>query len=639
MSFLKNAKIRTKILSTIVGLSVISISGMGFLAYKYKDTDTVYSAFIANDSVGAVNMSRVNGNIGRIGYELNRVLLNPVGSEDSLQAERNFRDEITAASTTLTETQALVPAQTPFVNEALKDIANLRALGEKVIALHASNSTADATTLLDGLERTIAEWTPKFREKRDEMVRSVMKGSDDLTAVTNKTITITLVILALAIIIGTSCTVYVATAGITTPISTLNRRMSTLAAGDTDEAIAGTDRRDEIGNMANAVSVFRDNAIERARLEHEAESNRIQAEKERLDRDAQKAREAAEVQQAVEEIGTGLSNLANGNVAYRVNTRFTPALESLRVDFNESMEKLHQTLRTVGENARTIDAGAAEIRQASDDLSKRTEQQAASVEETAAALEQITTTVKDATSRAEEAGALVERTRAGAERSGDVVRNAVSAMHQIEKSSQEISNIIGVIDDIAFQTNLLALNAGVEAARAGDAGKGFAVVAQEVRELAQRSANAAKEIKSLITTSGDQVRSGVSLVGETGKALEKIVEEVRQINSHVAAIVKGAREQAIGLQEINTAVNSMDQGTQQNAAMVEETTAASYSLAKEASSLNQLLSQFRMGLETEARSMAASSPRPATSPARTLSRKVASAFGGASNTEGSWDEF
>ncbi|WP_082620523.1 methyl-accepting chemotaxis protein [Ensifer sp. Root74] len=366
-----------------------------------------------------------------------------------------------------------------------------------------------------------------------------------------------------------------------------------IAAGETDVDLSEAERKDEIGDLARSLRVLRDATIAKMQLESEADANRSLSERERLEREAQKARDAAEIQQAVNGLATGLGRLADGDLAYRIDNPFADRLDSLRADFNNSVTKLHDTLCAVGANARGIDAGATEIRSAADDLARRTEQQAASVEETAAALEEITTTVKDSARRAEEVGALVARTRAGAEKSGEVVANAVDAMHAIEKSSGEISNIIGVIDDIAFQTNLLALNAGVEAARAGEAGKGFAVVAQEVRELAQ--AQAAKEIKALITTSGNQVRNGVTLVGDTGKALETIVAEVQEINRHVSAIVTATREQSTGLQEINTAVNTMDQGTQQNAAMVEEQTAASHGLASEAASLNALLAQFNLG--------------------------------------------
>jgi methyl-accepting chemotaxis protein len=249
-------------------------------------------------------------------------------------------------------------------------------------------------------------------------------------------------------------------------------------------------------------------------------------------------------------------------------------------------------------------------------------------------LEEITTAVKDSALRAEEAGVLVTRARMGAEKSGDVVRSATVAMQEIAKSSSEIGNIISVIDEIAFQTNLLALNAGVEAARAGEAGKGFAVVAQEVRELAQRSAKAAKEIKILISASGEQVRAGVDLVGKTGVSLATIASEVVEINRHVVAIVKAAKEQSVALAEINTAVNSMDQGTQQNAAMVEQSTAASHSLAREAAGLNELLSRFRIGDQRASRPvLVQNNPSPADT-VQPLWSKVASFRGGAPVNDG-----
>lgn len=297
----------------------------------------------------------------------------------------------------------------------------------------------------------------------------------------------------------------------------------------------------------------------------------------------------------VDQLAAALQCLASGDLTQQLSAPFLPLLEKLRLDFNGATSKLRAAMETVAQNAGAIAAASNEIRVASDDLSHRTEQQAASVEETAAALEEITTTVSDSSNRAHEAGQLVRKTKENAERSGLVVRQAIDAMSKIETSASEIANIIGVIDEIAFQTNLLALNAGVEAARAGEAGKGFAVVAQEVRELAQRSAKAAKEIKDLIGTSNGHVKNGVALVGETGKVLEEIVGQVVQVDSNVGAIVEASREQSTGLKEINTAVNSMDQGTQRNAAMVEETSAAAHGLAREADALFLLLSQFNIG--------------------------------------------
>jgi methyl-accepting chemotaxis protein len=296
----------------------------------------------------------------------------------------------------------------------------------------------------------------------------------------------------------------------------------------------------------------------------------------------------------VEVLATAMKALASGDLTQAIREPFLPALERLRVDFNEACHRLGATMTTISGNASAIAAASSEIQSASNDLAHRTEQQAASVEETAAALEEITTTVNDASHRAQEAGELVRVAKKNAEESGFIVRKAVTAMGEIQQASLEISNIIDVIDRIAFQTNLLALNAGVEAARAGDAGKGFAVVAQEVRQLAHRSALAAKEITSLITTSNQLVSEGVHLVNTTGATLQSMVAQVIEVDGNVGAIAKSAVEQATGLREINTAVNTIDHGTQQNAAMVEETSAAAHSLAREAAELFEQLSQFTL---------------------------------------------
>lgn len=430
------------------------------------------------------------------------------------------------------------------------------------------------------------------------------------------------------------------------PLTAMKDYMGMLAAGDYSNEVPYAQRNDEIGEMAQSVAYFRQGEIERkdARARSEAE----QAEIKRLEQEAaeRQAAEDAERVRVIEALTTGLENLSSGNLAYRINAAFAPAYEKLRTEFNAAVGSLSETIDEISATTESVRLASSEIGSSADDLSKRTEQQAASLEQTAAALDEITSTVKSSSQRAEEASNMVATAKTGAEKSGTVVKTAIAAMERIEESSKQISQIISVIDDIAFQTNLLALNAGVEAARAGEAGKGFAVVAQEVRELAGRSANAAKEIKTLIETSSTQVGTGVTLVNQTGTALGEIENQVGKINELIQSIVTGAREQSTALAEINAAVNQMDQVTQQNAAMVEETNAATQGLSGEAVKLEGLVRRFNTGGNGGHRAPAAATAasRPAQSPARALGAKIASAFGrsggaAAAQKEESWSEF
>jgi methyl-accepting chemotaxis protein len=301
----------------------------------------------------------------------------------------------------------------------------------------------------------------------------------------------------------------------------------------------------------------------------------------------------ADKESAIGGMSRALDALAHGDLRYRISDGFTGDYAGLRQSFNSAVHQLEEAISAVVSGAVGIQSGASEISQAADDLSRRTEQQAASLEETAAAIDQITATVRRSTEGAAQADTAAQAAKTDAEESGETVRHAVAAMSEIEKSSQQIGQIIGVIDEIAFQTNLLALNAGVEAARAGEAGKGFAVVASEVRALAQRSAEAAKEIKALISTSTRQVGDGAQLVGKTGEALQRMVTRVGEISVLISEIAASSREQSQGLAQVNTAVNEMDKVTQQNAAMVEQSTAASHALLSESEALGESVRIFK----------------------------------------------
>ncbi len=445
-------------------------------------------------------------------------------------------------------------------------------------------------------------------------------------------------------------------------LNALSAAMTSLAAGKSDVELPAISSRDEVGDMAQAVQVFKQNAVERARLEAEALANRAETEAERERAVAERAKAAEEQAEVVRRLGAGLKDLAGGDLMVRLGDGFSPTYAQIRDDFNEAIDRLKTTILSVVASTGAIQSGTQEISVASDDLSRRTEQQAANLEETAATLGEVTATVKKSAEGTSHAREVVAAADEDAKRSAVVVRQAVEAMSAIAKSSQQISQIIGVIDEIAFQTNLLALNAGVEAARAGDAGKGFAVVASEVRALAQRSAEAAKEIKALISDSTGQVDEGVKLVAETGRSLERIMAQVAEINTVVSDIAAGAQEQSTALQEINTALEQMNLVTQQNAAMVEESTAAGHSLSEETAKLSQLIGQFQVERPASDQAMRrelqraaphafrapAKAPRPALAEQRAEPRPAARAAptrakvasgGSTSRAAADWEEF
>lgn len=415
---------------------------------------------------------------------------------------------------------------------------------------------------------------------------------------------------------GTLATSVIAGRLICDPYVATVERMEALADGDFNSPILYSDHRDCVGRMVAAMAEFQESA-------RSVDSG------------------SRDQHQIVDALGAGLAQLAEGDLRCRITDNFPPEYERLRIDFNRAVDSLSGTMGSVTRTARAIHAGSAEIRTATQDLSQRTEHQAARLEESATAMNDITGMVKETAQSASQVTSAISAAHREASEGGQVVEQAVNAMGAIEKSAQEITQIINVIDGIAFQTNLLALNAGVEAARAGDAGKGFAVVANEVRALAQRSAEAAKDIKALILTSGHQVEQGVALVGETGSMLSRIVTRVGEISALISSISESAESQAAGLQQVNAAVSDMDKVTQQNAAMVEQSTAAARSLANEADELAQLVTRFSVsGMESSVNpTRATPKPKKAPSAARSPAPHASAGNLALAVNEDDWSEF
>ena len=605
-----NLRLRTKMLMPLALMALTVMAMVAFGASKLSRVSSVASDIIERRGVALADMIRASRRVTAVPYDVLGNLSFDPQTPEGKATEDDFKQAIVDADALYLNAARLIPdradkigtfkdrfdaitvaAAAPFkIGQDTPGFSDARNLKPEQLDLMAKGAVL--TGRLDRETRALVKDMVAFDDGlRDDN----MKAADDLRAQAVQARIAMFLVGLFATLIAGAFSLWMSSAKIARPLARLGDLMSRLANGDVSVEIEGQNRKDEVGEMAAAVQVFKTSAVEKQQAEREAATHRAAADAERERAAAERARFSEEQADAMRRLGEGLRSLAGGDLCVRLDETFSSSYAQVRGDFNEAVDKLKQTLLAVVASTNAIESGTREISTASDDLSHRTEQQAASLEETAAALDEITATVRKSAEGAKHARDVVANADQDAKNSALVVRQAVEAMAAIAKSSGQISQIIGVIDEIAFQTNLLALNAGVEAARAGEAGRGFAVVASEVRALAQRSAEAAKEIKSLISASTAQVDIGVKLVAETGQSLQRIIDQVTEINGVVSDIAAGAQEQASGLAQVNTAVNEMDRTTQQNATMVEESTAASHSLSKETAQLSSLIDQFQVG--------------------------------------------
>lgn len=600
MPKIEHISIAGKFLLVIAFFGVLCIASAAFSAAQMRVIDTGYASAVKHQDKATVWLSRSASALkGTKGF-VEEILI-AKNSAEATAATNGMKSQRQAAFNYLEKAKAIDQPLATAIDGLIQKIDEL--LDQNCAkTLQMGSDRSNEAAMSAAQSEYLSSCGPRFTTLIADILAEVDKNmaaqdamADDLAALTTRTI-----YLNTAVALGGTLAVallgyFAIRSWVSYPLSNIALVMRELAGGDLAVVVSGAGRKDEIGAMARAVEVFKQNALTHRAPEAEAVKRRQEAEVERQANEAARADMQSKQNAVVGMLATGLDTLAKGDFTGQFNQAFPSEYEKLRADFNATAASLRQAMRTIAVATTGINSGSDQIANASDSLSRRTEQQAANLEETAAALNLITATVEKMAAGAGQAATVAISTRSAAESSGQIVREAVEAMGKIKESSNQITRIIFVIEEIAFQTNLLALNAGVEAARAGDAGRGFAVVASEVRSLAQRSAEAAKEIKGLISASTIQVDSGVDLVDKTGAALRGIIDKIAEMDELIREISASSREQATGLAEINVTVGQMDQVVQQNAAMVEESTAAAFALKNETQDLAAMVGRFDIG--------------------------------------------